>query len=150
MQKIFNWTVGSFFRTIGRTIALFVMAGIIYYLLASSGIDIKNLFLDDVKALTITDTVQTSGAGYLTVGNNEWTVESDFYKRTIYSNDSIQHLQFVFNQTIDMRGHNYVEFRQIVSNAMTITSTDSSNIYICISRCSIICMSTRIFYTLPT
>ena len=131
MQKIFNWTVGSFFRTIGRTIALFVMAGIIYYLLASSGIDIKNLFLDDVKALTITDTVQTSGAGYLTVGNNEWTVESDFYKRTIYSNDSIQYLQFVFNQTIDMTGHNYVEFRQIVSNAMTITSTDSSNIYRC-------------------
>lgn len=52
MQKIFNWTLGSFFRTIGRTIAFLVMGGLIYYLLSYNGIDLKNLFLDNVKAST--------------------------------------------------------------------------------------------------
>lgn len=51
-MKIINWLFGSFFRTIGRTIAILLMGGLLYYILASNGIGISDLFLDSVKADT--------------------------------------------------------------------------------------------------
>lgn len=52
MKQVFNWTIGSFFRTIGRTIAFLVMGGIIYYILSSNGFEfgLKELFFDKVSA----------------------------------------------------------------------------------------------------
>ena len=38
MKKIFDWTVGSFFRTFGRIIAFIVIGGIIVILAEKSGI----------------------------------------------------------------------------------------------------------------
>lgn len=54
MKQIFNWTIGSFFRTIGRTIAFLAMGGLIYYILSTNGFEfgIKDLFFENVKAKT--------------------------------------------------------------------------------------------------
>lgn len=61
MEKLFNWTVGSFFRTIGRLIAYFAIGSIIAYLLANSNLNlggITNLFFIKVNASTIGDRYQ--------------------------------------------------------------------------------------------
>lgn len=52
MKKVFDWTVGSFFRTIGRTIAFLVMAALLYYILSYNDISfgIKDLFFTHVNA----------------------------------------------------------------------------------------------------
>ena len=52
-MKVVNWVFGSFFRTIGRTIAFLVMGGLVYYLLSYNGIEIRNLFFDRVDALAL-------------------------------------------------------------------------------------------------
>lgn len=67
MKQVFNWTIGSFFRTIGRTIAFLVMGGIIYYILSSNGFEfgLKELFFDNVKA----DTIQGFNFGDITTNN---------------------------------------------------------------------------------
>lgn len=59
MKKIFDWTIGSFFRTIGRTVAFFAMAMLVYYLLSYNDIDfgIKDLFFEKVKAESYTSGV---------------------------------------------------------------------------------------------
>lgn len=68
MKQIFNWTIGSFFRTIGRTIAFLAMGGLIYYILSSNGFEfgIKDLFFENVKASTYNSTglVSFSGTGW--------------------------------------------------------------------------------------
>lgn len=55
MKQIFNWTIGSFFRTIGRTIAFLAMGGLIYYILSTNGFEfgLKELFFDKVNASEI-------------------------------------------------------------------------------------------------
>lgn len=44
MNKVFNWTVGSFFRTIGRMLAFFITGIAIAYILAQSDLKIGNIF----------------------------------------------------------------------------------------------------------
>ena len=50
MKQIFSWTVGSFFRTIGRIIAFLVVGCLIAYILSDNGFRVDSLFLDSVKA----------------------------------------------------------------------------------------------------
>lgn len=51
MKKIINWTVGSFFRTIGRTLA-FILFGILLAILFNK-LDLKIPFLTYAKAFTL-------------------------------------------------------------------------------------------------
>lgn len=60
MQKIFNWTVGSFFRSIGRIIAYIVVGAIIAYLLSANDFRIEDLFLDKVAAAEYVDGFDTT------------------------------------------------------------------------------------------
>lgn len=53
-MKVINWLFGSFFRTIGRTIAILLMGGLLYYILASNGVGVKDLFFESVKAESYT------------------------------------------------------------------------------------------------
>lgn len=57
MEKLFNWTIGSFFRTIGRLIAYFAIGAFIAYILGTSNIKlpfgISELFLDHVEAMSL-------------------------------------------------------------------------------------------------
>lgn len=52
MRKVFDWTIGSFFRTFGRIIAYLIIGGLIAYILADNDFRIDSLFLDNVKAET--------------------------------------------------------------------------------------------------
>lgn len=56
-MKVINWLFGSFFRTIGRTVAILLMGGLLYYILASNGVGISDLFLENVKAESYTSGV---------------------------------------------------------------------------------------------
>lgn len=49
MNKIFSWTVGSFFRSIGRILAYLVIGGLIFFLLGKTGlINIMHVKADSV------------------------------------------------------------------------------------------------------
>lgn len=71
-MKIFHWIFGSFFRTIGRTIALLLMGGLFYYILSINDIGIKDLFFENVKADTFLNTFATN-----------WTNDQGQYLGTI-------------------------------------------------------------------
>lgn len=52
IKNVFNWSVGSFFRTIGRIIAYIVIGSLIGLILSNNDISISNLFMPKVSALT--------------------------------------------------------------------------------------------------
>lgn len=54
MRQIMSWTVGSFFRTIGRIVAFIVIGGLIAFLFSRNDFDwgIKDLFFTKVSAST--------------------------------------------------------------------------------------------------
>lgn len=91
-MKVINWLFGSFFRTIGRTIAILLMGGLLYYILASNGIGISDLFLDSVKASTIknynTSWYSNNGSQY---SSTMYSPGGNFYGRSIsrYANTSV-------------------------------------------------------------
>ena len=52
MKKVFDWTVGSFFRTIGRIIAFIVIGYLVATLLSHNGFQLSELFFTKVSAST--------------------------------------------------------------------------------------------------
>ena len=50
MKKVFDWTVGSFFRTIGRIIAFIVIGYLVATLLSLNGFQLTELFFTKVNA----------------------------------------------------------------------------------------------------
>ena len=54
MRKIVDWTFGSVFRTFGRIIAYLIFGIAISYIFHSLDFRITDLFLDNVKADTLT------------------------------------------------------------------------------------------------
>lgn len=89
MNKIFNWTFGSFFRTIGRTIALLVLGGLFYYILSSNGIGIKDLFFDKVNASTFVNGVEVQYYKEEAL-TNRWQSNNWYDYATLQSSTSLQ------------------------------------------------------------
>ena len=57
MKKIFNWTFGGFFRTIGRTIAFLLLGGLIVLIAQKNDIKITELLgIERVSAATVNTT----------------------------------------------------------------------------------------------
>lgn len=76
MKKIFNWTVGSFFRTIGRTIAFLLLGALMVYLGHRSGIKISDIIgITRVSAAenVISWTTQQVRIQTTRDGNYSWT-----------------------------------------------------------------------------
>lgn len=98
MQKIFNWTVGSFFRSIGRIIAYLVVGGLIAYLLSSNDFRIEDLFLDRVNASTnqrLQISNPTINGDGVTVPGIGWYVSNNQY---YYAMNTQNPTQGVWNQ----------------------------------------------------
>lgn len=131
MKKILNWTVGSFFRTIGRTIAFLVMGCLIYYILSYNGFGLDDLFFQKVNAATLTTEVEDFSHPYITLSNeNEMqTINWDRYSRTIYSTTSysIQNYEFVFNNiSSDVTQADYIEIPFSITQPYTVESTNTN------------------------
>lgn len=94
MEKLFNWTIGSFFRTIGRLIAYFAIGAFIAYILGHSNIDlggITNLFYTKVNASTIGDRYQPTmrdDDGNLQEVNNFFRIPISYNSNTGYYSGS--------------------------------------------------------------
>lgn len=54
MKNVVNWTIGSFFRTIGRIVAYIGIGCLLALILSKSDFDITNLFLPKLSAATLT------------------------------------------------------------------------------------------------
>lgn len=54
LKNVFNWTIGSFFRTIGRIIAFIFIGFLIFIILQKLNIDITNIFMPKLSASTLT------------------------------------------------------------------------------------------------
>lgn len=135
MKKVLNWTVGAFFRTIGRTIAFLVMGGLIYYLLSYNGVGLKDLFFDSVSAATLTTEVEDFSHPYISFSNSsEMSCEWNRCTRTIQSttDNSIRNYEFVFdNISSDVTRADYIEIPFSISQPLTIESTHTDNIFRC-------------------
>ena len=68
IKNVFNWSVGSFFRTIGRIIAYLLIGALIGLILSKSDIDITNIFMPKLSAATLTSK-RTYTEGYLYAGD---------------------------------------------------------------------------------
>lgn len=106
MRKIFDWTVGSFFRTIGRTIAFLVMACLLYYILSYNDISfgIKDLFFDRVSASSFTSQylgslsyrngANSSTSYSMSLGNDGFWTTNLVYGASGYTFNRIIYVQF--------------------------------------------------------
>lgn len=110
MKTIFNWTIGSFFRSIGRIFAYITIGCIIAYLLNISGFDWGRLIgIEYVKADT-----QVNGRymNYYSDSSrqNEYTYTNDYAKATVTNNGSnITNLDIYFGQNISVQNNeNYI------------------------------------------
>lgn len=97
MKKIFNWTFGGFFRTIGRTLAFLVLGALFYYILSISNIGIKDLFLDNVKAESYTSGVwstyyrnRTTQLEYDSAKGYWYTTTTNFPVYLFFNNENSQ------------------------------------------------------------
>ena len=129
MEKLFNWTIGSFFRTIGRLIAYFAIGAIIAYLLANSNINlggITNLFLDQVNASTITTEVVKKETTIITQDDSlsSWIDEWGKYSMLITNANGITYYPIMFVQdTGILEGHDYAEISISISQPTDATTT---------------------------
>ena len=125
MKKVFDWTVGSFFRTIGRTIAFFVMAGLLYYILSYNDISfgIKDLFFEKVNASEIaTNSLLPAGVTYYEAFGtarpgtlNEQVINSNYYvgfsqASPITINDNNYRVYFDISNVGNRSGYDYTYF----------------------------------------
>lgn len=126
MNKILNWTIGSFFRTIGRTIALLVMGGLIYYILSYNGFNgLEDLFFDKVDALEYSIPVRQWGSVYTTTNDSAWTLDTNFYTRDITSNNNMQIISYVLSSPINASSFDYISFTLSMSQPLQVnTSTN--------------------------
>lgn len=145
MKNIFNWTVGSFFRTFGRIIAYLIIGGLIAFILSDNDFKISELFFDKVSASTHTVPVKQVGAGYIRINDSTLTSVSYGYKYSLTrSNDStINNKLFTFETGINATTFDYIEFNFLLSvppstelnNDSTITGRYCSK-YECYQYCS--------------
>lgn len=77
MKKVFDWTVGSFFRTIGRIIAFIVIGYLVATLLSNNGFQLSELFFTKVHASS-SEGVWISSAQYK-IGDNGTYQNASFY-----------------------------------------------------------------------
>lgn len=127
MKQIFNWTIGSFFRTIGRTIAFLAMGGLIYYILSTNGFEfgIKDLFFENVKALTLTNEVNKTGDGFLTITETDFTEETVFYTKIINSSTNTQYIYYTPTTALNTSNHDYISFTLLASQPVRNLQTNS-------------------------
>jgi len=129
-MKVINWLFGSFFRTIGRTIAILLMGGLLYYILASNGVGISDLFLDNLKASTFQTYNHTM---YFGVSQNEIPYNNDYDMYIVNvsdTTDSVFYFSFTKNALVDptqgptiSKGTNYAYFRGYI-NAPGLNEAD--------------------------
>lgn len=130
MKQIFNWTIGSFFRTIGRTIALLVLGALLYFIVSSNDIRLTDLFVLKIHASSYTTNVVYSQTGYVNSSDTTWTSDDVFYKRNISPNANIQR----YKLNIDNLSSNaqYVEFNYLISQPQTSVLSYTSTEDYCI------------------
>lgn len=134
MNKLIHWTLGSFFRTIGRIIAYVAIGFLIALLLSHSSIkkpklsDIfTDLFFMKVDALELTQDVELKESPYINFSNtNDMTCEWDKCYREIQSTttNSINEYTFTISNTIS--NHDYIEIPFSVSQPLQINTVNSS------------------------
>lgn len=126
MKKILNWTIGSFFRTIGRTIAFLVMGGLIYYIFTYNGFGLDDLFFTKVNASTITTEVVKKETTIITQDDSlsSWTDEWGKYSMVITNANGITYYPIMFVQdTGILDGHDYAEISISISQPTDATTT---------------------------
>lgn len=89
MRQIFSWTVGSFFRTIGRTVALLGMGAILYYIASRLGFGISDLFFDKVNASSYQNNF---------IGSSKYRIgDSGNWNNSTLSNDNYWQINTMLN-----------------------------------------------------
>lgn len=113
MKQIFNWTIGSFFRTIGRFAAILALGALLFYILSSNDIDIGNMSIFPMRVKA--DTWSGRILNNITCDNNSCdTILSaptyyGFTETPAQNNRITIFHQYRFNLTIPSTA-NYVEF----------------------------------------
>ena len=80
MKKVFDWTVGSFFRTIGRIIAFIVIGYLVATLLSHNGFQLSELFFTKVNASSWNQQWIPTPV--------QWRTSGGTYSNTNYGSDS--------------------------------------------------------------
>ena len=131
MKQIFNWTVGSFFRTIGRIIAFFVVGTFVAYLLARSNIDWGKLNLFSMKVYAKEN--YTGWTNWYMSNGSSPTYYGSYATQTYTGNNNAQGVfNFYFNSNksgLDTHNADYFEVNMIYNmyvaqNELSFTYTD--------------------------
>lgn len=135
MHKIFNWTFGSFFRTMGRFIFYLIIGTLLMYLLKDKFP--FSITVLDVHANTINPSYHdnnldfisglkfynwTSSTNYSELSSTQWSEESvDGYNYNIYYNGNVSNF-----------GSNGISFTPMLSNITLINNSYySTTLYLC-------------------
>lgn len=129
MKKIFDWTAGSFFRTIGRVIAFSVIGYLIAMLLQANDFKLSELFFTKVNAAVLTETVKNKGTSYLRTVQNGWTNSDGFYETSVTSSSSEIVKTLTFDYDIGATQHDYIQINITASNPTATAVNSSSTIY---------------------
>lgn len=147
MQKIFNWTIGSFFRSIGRIFAYLVIGGIISYLLYSN----TNFRIIDLLGIqkVSASSFQTADVDYFNNSGNiysSYNLPGNYQGMTSYlsAGFNTQYVDFNINNTngvqlpigsykahfqVFLSGSNIVYSTTDNDSSGTITFTDTENVF---------------------
>lgn len=125
MKKVVDWTFGSIFRTFGRIIAYLIFGIAISYILHSLDFRITDLFLDNVKASTIT---YSGGVGYQGLSN----VGNGYQYFTMGESTAMQMKDIPISLANNKNG-NELRIPFLVSGELkkTISITHSNASYVC-------------------
>lgn len=131
MKKVFNWTFGAFFRTIGRIFG-YLCIGILFLVIGSK-LDLKlplNLFMK-VNAAEVTTNVSYARSGVINVPyeqkfDNSW-IYKDFSSTTGITR---QQFQINFTDILESDDVDYIEFTMLTSEpTQTELTSDSKGRY---------------------
>lgn len=138
MEKLFNWTIGSFFRTIGRLIAYFAIGAFIAYILSNSNIKlprITNLFFEKVNAASIVIPSTSATTFWNTNGWSNFDVTSDQTRafKTIYSSDDEinEYISFGSFSGSQPQNFDYIAFQISMTYPKVMSYTNSLEDHYC-------------------
>lgn len=127
IKKVFNWTFGAFFRTLGRIIAFLVVGGAIALIMAKLGL----FDFMEVKAAEITTNVNYVRSGVINVPyeqkfDNSW-IYKDFTSTTALTR---QEFQINFTDILETNDVDFIEFTMLTSEpTQTELTSDSKGRY---------------------
>lgn len=142
IKNVFNWSVGSFFRTLGRIVAYIIVGALIGLILSNNDISISNLFLPKLSAATLTSYNtyeriwnQETGCGtsnrysYTTYANSDpagdlWNIGSF---NTQYSGKAAQ---LGFNFQYNLTAGKYYDIDVIFNTSDLSSSLNTTNVYV--------------------